>query len=471
MSVPADILDVTDVAALQRAIDEDDPERALAPIGLSRIDVGPSAIAGLPGIVSGLARGGPVAVIMDATPMRRNGDDLKALARAMLADAGVTEHRLGEAGRLLAADDASIAQARAASAGAGCVVAVGSGTITDIAKEAVSLPLGPPLVVVQTAASVNAFSDDMAVVLQSGVKRTVPSRWPDALVIDLEVLAAAPPAMNLAGYGDLLAAWTAPADWRLAALAGMDDTYHPAPVRLLRGPAERLLRDAPQVAAGTAAGLESLAGALTLSGIALGVARTTAPLSGTEHLISHLLDLRLKLAHRPIGLHGAQVGLASVLAAILWSLVLEDFDAASLASATPPFDEQVASDVHRAFGPADPSGAVAAECARDCLAKLARWREGRVALAAGWDAHRAELAEALLPAEELIEALRAAGAVASVGDLDPPLGIEDVRWALERLPLMRNRFTVADLLYYGGRWNGDCVDLVLERARELGVVA
>src|ERR1700751_2978003 len=161
MSVRADILDVTDVAALQRVIDEDDPERSLAPIGLSRIDMGPAAIAGLPGIVAGFARGGPVVVLMDATPMRRNGDDLKALVGAMLADAAATEHRLCEAGRRLAADDRAVAQARAASEGAGCVVAVGSGTIPDVAKQAVSRPDGPPLVVVQTAASVNAFSDDM----------------------------------------------------------------------------------------------------------------------------------------------------------------------------------------------------------------------------------------------------------------------------------------------------------------------
>ena len=39
--------------------------------------------------------------------------------------------------------------------------------------------------VVQTAASVNAFSDDMAVLLKAGAKRTVPSRWPDALLVDL----------------------------------------------------------------------------------------------------------------------------------------------------------------------------------------------------------------------------------------------------------------------------------------------
>ena len=56
-----------------------------------------------------------------------------------------------------------------------------------------------PFVVVQTAFSVNAFSDDMAVLLADGVKRTVPSRWPDALVVDLGVIADAPAAMNQAG--------------------------------------------------------------------------------------------------------------------------------------------------------------------------------------------------------------------------------------------------------------------------------
>ena len=60
-----------------------------------------------------------------------------------------------------------------------------------------------PFVVVQTAVSVNAFSDDMAVLLRDGVKRTVPSRWPDVLIVDLEVIAEAPAAMNRAGFGEL----------------------------------------------------------------------------------------------------------------------------------------------------------------------------------------------------------------------------------------------------------------------------
>ena len=53
--------------------------------------------------------------------------------------------------------------------------------------------------VVQTATSVNGFSDDKSVLLVNGVKETTESRWPDELVVDTQLLAGAPSALNLAG--------------------------------------------------------------------------------------------------------------------------------------------------------------------------------------------------------------------------------------------------------------------------------
>ena len=141
------------------------------------------------------------------------------------------------------ADEEALAEAEAAVAGADCAVVVGSGTITDVCKEATRRTGGSPLVVVQTAASVNAFSDDMAVLLKSGTKRTVPSRWPDALLVDLKAPRRAPPEMNLAGFGDLLAMWTAPADWYLAC-GGHGRLLPPAPISMLREQGRRLLAGA-----------------------------------------------------------------------------------------------------------------------------------------------------------------------------------------------------------------------------------
>jgi glycerol-1-phosphate dehydrogenase [NAD(P)+] len=161
---------------------------------------------------------------------------------------------------------------------------------------------------VQTAASVNAFSDDVSVLLKSGTKRSVPSRWPDALLVDLRTLADAPPAMNLAGFGDIISMWTAPADWYLASAVGMDDSYHPAPVAMLYGGGSELLgvpardtllvgdRLATDIRMANEAGMTS---ALVLTG-ATGPEEALASTDRSDYVIHHLGELLpASETHRP----------------------------------------------------------------------------------------------------------------------------------------------------------------------------
>jgi glycerol-1-phosphate dehydrogenase [NAD(P)+] len=455
-------------------VDESDPERRLARIGMQRIEIGEGALAQLPDAISGMSGDPAVALVMDDTPMHRDGQDLKqAILETLRGRFDVSTCWLGSPRGGLHVDEHAISEATVAMAGAGCVVAVGSGAITDVAKEA-SARLGHvPLVVVQTAASVNAFSDNMAVLVQSGVKRTVPSRWPDVLLIDLEVLASAPHAMNVAGFGDLLAIWTAPADWRLAALLGMDSSYHPCPVSLVRGQGEFLLQDAAAVGRGSLAGLARLASTLTISGIALGIAGSTAPLSGTEHLISHLIDMRATHHGEPLRLHGAQVGLAAVIAAELWGRFLDGADADWLDRHSPhPAEDVVRTVVLGAFSGLDPSGAIGEECWSDCRRKLTRWNDSRrdTEVTDDWESLRLALTVGLRTPVQLLSALRDAGAVTSFANLDPPVTPDTVRWAIERLPFMRERFTLADLLFYSDQWDDQLIDRLFKRLNELGVV-
>ena len=469
------VIDPTDVPALQAAVDQGDPEGRLVRIGMSRIDIGADALDGLPDAVAQLGRPGPVAVLGDRTPMLRGAEDLKLLVASMLGSRfDVLSHPIGVAGHDLHADDETIGEAQNAVGGAGCIVVVGSGTISDVAK-VVSQRLGDvPLIVVQTAASVNGFADNMSVLLQSGVKRTRPSRWPDGLIVDLRILASAPPAMNAAGFGDLLGYWTAPVDWKLASILGMDSTYHPAPVDLLRGHAERVLANASSVARGQPAGLTDLAHALTLSGLSMGIAGTTAPASGTEHLISHLIDMRSAHEGERVRLHGAQVGVATIIAAILWDRFLSSFEPDSIdVERAFPGEATVEADVLGAFADFDSSGAVGQECWRDCAKKLARWKASRLRLEAllrDWSSIRTQLAGAAKTPRELAGALHEAGAAACFADLDPGVSLETVRWAVERLPFMRERFTIADLFYYSRGWNTALIDQVMLRCSELGAV-
>jgi glycerol dehydrogenase-like iron-containing ADH family enzyme len=55
---------------------------------------------------------------------------------------------------------------------------------------------------------VDGYTDDVSVILRGGVKRTVPSRWPDVVIADAETIAGAPPVMNRAGYGEMTSMFT-----------------------------------------------------------------------------------------------------------------------------------------------------------------------------------------------------------------------------------------------------------------------
>jgi len=450
-----------------------DPGARLSPIGLRIIEIGDEALGRLPEAIFKMTNGRQITVLMDSTPIRRKDTDLKREALGLLAgNFDVTPVVLRPGNGELHVDEPTIAHAQNAVAKADGVVAIGSGTITDVTKEATRRAGALPLVVLQTAASVNAFSDNLAVVLRNGVKRTVPSRWPDVLLIDLPTLMLAPPAMNLAGLGDLLAMWTAPADWYLASLLGMDSSFHPAPVGMLLDQGRELLENADTLQHSEPQGLELLARVLTLSGIAMGIAGSTAPLSGTEHLVSHLIDIEAGPAGRPLAFHGAQVGLSAVVIAGAWEILLEEFDPGEVdLNRCFPDPDGLRPLVRNAFTCIDAKGRAAEECWSDYSQKLARWRTCRSSLEAflrDWTVHRSEFRKITSPQSVLAAALREAGAPSRMCELRPPIPPHVARWALANCHFMRNRFTIADFLFFLGWWNTDFIERLLRRAQSVG---
>jgi glycerol-1-phosphate dehydrogenase [NAD(P)+] len=437
-------------------------------IGLSRILIGGDSLDHLPAAVARVTGSGEIVILEDATPMLIDGQDLKSRTAAMLARVGTARRVvLGPTDGGLHADSGAIAAAAEAAEGAGCLVSVGSGTLTDIAKEA-SHRSGVPLVAVQTAASVNGYADGMAVVLKDGVKRTVPSAWPTELLVDTRVLVAAPQTLTRSGFAEMMAMFTAPADWRLAAAVGLDPRYDPDVIELFRSRGDELLAAAAAVGAGDPDALELLAVLLTQSGLAMGAVARTAPLSGTEHLISHLLDMAAVAGGGSAGLHGAQVGVAAVIAACVWERILDRIDPADID--TPPPSSEVAEElVEKAFAGIDPGGAMARECWGDYQRKLAAWNEvDRYALVSEWASLRHELAAMVRSPELIVAALIEAGAATRFSLLTPPVDGELARWAVASCHLMRDRFSVVDLAFLSGNWTADDVDSVLERADGLG---
>jgi glycerol-1-phosphate dehydrogenase [NAD(P)+] len=218
--------------------------------------------------------------------------------------------------------------------------------------------------------------------------------------------------------------------------------------------------------------LHKLARVLTLSGLSAGVAGRTAPGSGTEHLVGHLLDMSAVQLDRPFAFHGAQVGVATVPVAAAWEVLFDGLDPAGIdVDACFPSPEDVEPMVREAFAKIDPSGEVGEECWSDYSKKLERWSECRPQLEnflRNWSSHRDELMGMLVTPERLGNALKESGAPARFRDLNPPVPEDTAFWALRNCHLMRNRFTLADLLFFFGWWDDQFVGRLLERARAVG---
>lgn len=406
----------------------------------------------------------PLLVVMDATPMRRGPDQLKPLILEHLRASGWQPEQVclePEHGDQVHTDFTQIKRVQALLQPNTAVVSIGSGTITDIAKHACYLfeqEHGPklPFVVYQTANSVSAYTSNMAPVFVDGVKRTLASRYPDVLVCDLETLCDAPYAMTAAGVGDLLAACSSFADWYLAHRFGLDSSYSTLPQTLTGPLGQTLLTHAEAIRTRTPAGMALLAKLISLAGLAMSLAHTTAPLSGYEHVISHVLDLMAERAGRPLAIHGQQVALATILATATYQHFLAQFD--PIAALQKPFtlsSETMEAHIREAFAPLDQSGGVAAECWSDYRVKLAAWNDAAPAIEAfclNWDAERADLeAMACLP-ERVVQILKAVDAPLQFDALEPPIQAEDAQFAYLNAPLIRKRLTLGDLPICFG-WN------------------
>lgn len=419
--------------------------------------------------VAGAPANGPLVVVMDPTPMKRAGDDLKPLVLAQLRQAGWQPEPLWltpDATGQVHTDFMHIGRVQARLRPKSAVLAVGSGTVTDIAKHAcyvfqrehASAPL--PFVVYQTANSVSAYTSNMAPVFMDGVKRTLPSRYPDVLVCDLETLRDAPREMTVAGVGDLLAAFGSYADWWLAYRLGIDPTYTEF-AQTLMGPLDEIfLAHAGAIRAGTLEGMSVLAKLIALGGLAMALSHATTPLSGFEHVISHVLDLIAEQSGRSLAQHGTQVALATLLAAEAHRIFLGEFEPAEVnLDHCYPTEAPMRARIEATFRGLDPSGRVAAECWSDYRYKLEAWHAHRTDFADllhDWPNVRTKLASLVKPPELAARILREVASPLSFAELTPPPAAAEVKFAFLNAPLIRRRLTLGDLFVLGG-WDQEAL--------------
>ncbi|MCC7021220.1 MAG: iron-containing alcohol dehydrogenase [Thermomicrobiales bacterium] len=191
-----------------------------------------------------------------------------------------------------AAEERFVALADAMPDEAEVIYAVGGGLPVDAAKIAMARR-GLPLVAVPTALSVDAHLTPASGIRRDGCVFYQETGAPERLLIDWEVIAAAPSWVRAAGLGDVLSIATGIWDWRFAEQQGRNPpgerwiAYVADMARILLAEA---IRVAESAGAGDQAGLARLLQLLALEVQLCSLIGHSRPEEGSEHAFAYSVE-------------------------------------------------------------------------------------------------------------------------------------------------------------------------------------
>jgi len=208
------------------------------------------------------------------------------------------------------------------------LIAAGSGVICDLTKW-IATYAHKPFILCGTAPSMNGYTSITAVIAEHDIKLTKFVDIPYAVVLDTTIMAQAPLAMIHAGVGDLAARAICNADWKLAQFLH-GSFFCPVPYQMTVASETSYLAAAAEIGRAEPQAVEKLAEAIAISGLSMSILNgETSPSSGGEHVISHYWDLMSHLENAPRNLHGAQVGIGTLIMLAAFEY-FHDFNPANL---------------------------------------------------------------------------------------------------------------------------------------------
>lgn len=208
------------------------------------------------------------------------------------------------------------------------VIGLGGGQAIDVAKF-IAWSRRLPLFQIPTSMSVNAAFGHRAGLRYGGHVRYVGFAVPEAVYVDFDVIAAAPPLLNRSGVCEVLCYHTAHADWRLAHDRGRTPPKWPYDQRLVdaaRAVMDRVLAGLDDIHAVNEAGIRTLMNANRWGGATFHNAGwNPCHIEGTDHFVFYALEYftgRKFLHGQPVCLgivvgsmlhdHGADTMLAAI---------------------------------------------------------------------------------------------------------------------------------------------------------------
>ncbi|KPV61675.1 MAG: Glycerol-1-phosphate dehydrogenase (NAD(P)+) [Candidatus Bathyarchaeota archaeon BA2] len=194
------------------------------------------------------------------------------------------------------------------------VLGVGGGTKIDLAKLG-SARQGIPFISIPTTASHDGIASPFASVKGLSKPYSVVAQSPMAIVADTNVIIQSDYCFTASGCGDVVAKFTAVRDWELAHKV-KNEYYGEYAASLALMSAKLVMRNADVIKSGVEEGLRAVLEALISCGVAMSIAGSSRPCSGSEHLFSHALDL----VAPNMAMHGEQCGVGTIMLAYLYGM-------------------------------------------------------------------------------------------------------------------------------------------------------
>jgi glycerol-1-phosphate dehydrogenase [NAD(P)+] len=324
------------------------------------------------------------------------------------------------------------------------LIGAGSGVICDLTKW-IATQTGKPYLIYGTAPSMNAYTSITATMTENDIKTSRLLDPASSVMLDVDIQIDAPMDMIHAGIGDLAARAICNADWMLG--HRLKQAYFcPVPFQMCAQNERLYLTSAGAIRQRQPDALAHLSEAVLMSGLSMTVLNgETSPSSGAEHVISHFWDLLTHIRGIPKNLHGAQVGVGTLIMITFYNYMrqydVRRIDPAAIQRSRPSV-EALESENRRVYGP---SGEMFNEVVRKKRVpdlELPAYIRG---ILDGWDELWMTL-EPYVPSLALVrEPFLAAGVPHTLSALQRTRaeGIE----ALVKGPQYRARYTMLDLAW------------------------
>jgi glycerol-1-phosphate dehydrogenase [NAD(P)+] len=197
------------------------------------------------------------------------------------------------------------------------ILGIGGGKSVDVGKM-VAYGIKKSFISIPTSASHDGISSPFVSLKGSNKPHSIKVNTPIGILADIKLISEAPTRLLSSGCGDLIGKLTAVKDWELA----RDDNneYFGAYSAYLAKLSADIIMNKSKELLLNEYGIRTIIEALISAGVAAGIAGSSRPCSGSEHLFSHALEY---ITDGNCGLHGERVGLGTIIMSRLYDMDFE----------------------------------------------------------------------------------------------------------------------------------------------------